>query len=70
MEHHQAVTAETVARSLAAWFFELGYLQLADAVQIVADEFGEDFLWTDECGRCRIRRDVLVALRGILREER
>jgi hypothetical protein len=66
MARHEAVTAETVARSLAAWFVELGYLQPADARQIIVDEFGDEFVWTRECGACGIRQDVLVALRTAL----
>lgn len=61
-------TADDAARLLAEWFIELGYLQHADAVQIVNDEYGDRFVWMTEQGRWAVRSDVLDALRALLPE--
>ena len=59
-------TAQDAARFLADWFAELGYLEHADAVQIVSDEFGEAFVRVNTCGRRDMRPDVLKALRVLI----
>jgi hypothetical protein len=61
----QTATASEAARWLAEWRAELGYLQLADAVQMLTDAFGDRFVSPAASGRCRIRCDVLAALHGL-----
>ena len=58
-------TAADVAQCLSDWVAELGYLEQAAALQIVGDEFGDGFMWTDEHGRRGMRRDVMEALRAL-----
>jgi hypothetical protein len=57
----RSATAADAAQLLAEWFVELGYLQHADAVQIVSDAFGDAFVATTEGGRRCLHRDVLEA---------
>ena len=61
-------TAEDVAHALADWLTELGYLEQADALQIVRDEFGDEFVWTNARGQHGIRCDVLAALTALAPE--
>jgi hypothetical protein len=68
----RSVTASTktssvaeAAQLLAVWRAELGYLQLADAVQLLSDTFGDRFVSPAASGSCRIRCDVLDALHGL-----
>jgi hypothetical protein len=58
-------TAADVARCLTDWFAELGYLEQATALQIVSDEFGDGFMWTDEHGRRGMQQDVMEALHAL-----
>jgi hypothetical protein len=56
------VTAVEAARFLASWRVELGYLQLADAVQMLNDAYGDRFVSSSAAGHECIRCDVLAAL--------
>lgn len=49
-------------RLLADWRAELGYLQHADAVQMLSDTFGDRFVRPSASGCGCIRCDVLAAL--------
>jgi hypothetical protein len=68
MPRREAATAEDVAQSLACWFAELGYLEHGDALQIIGDEFGNEYVWTNARDQRGIRRDVLEALHALIPE--
>lgn len=61
--------ADDAARLLAEWFAELGYLEQADAAQIVSDAFGDALIWTTALGTRAIRQDVLDALRSLMTQQ-
>jgi len=56
------ISVAAAARLLADWRAELGYLQLADAVQMLNDAFGDRFVSPSQTGHGHIRCDVLAAL--------
>jgi hypothetical protein len=56
------ISVAAAARLLADWRAELGYLQHADAVQMLSDAFGDRFVNPSETGHGHIRCDVLAAL--------
>ena len=58
----QPASVADAARLLAEWFTELGYLQHADAVQMLVDAFGDRFVVVTERGQRCIRCDVLDAV--------
>ena len=51
---------------LADWRAELGYLQLSDAVQILTDAFGNQFVSPSVSGHDAIRCDILAALQSLV----
>jgi len=61
----RAVSVGDAARLLAEWRAELGYLQHADAVQMLADTFGDLFVRPSASGCGCIRCDVLAALHSL-----
>ena len=56
----QSVSTRDAARLLAEWRAELGYLQLADAVQMLTDAFGDLYVRPSASGCGCIRCDVLA----------
>ena len=61
MDEFQPGSVADAARLLAVWFTELGYLQHADAAQLLVDAFGDRFVVVTERGQRCIRCDVLAA---------
>jgi hypothetical protein len=61
----ESSTVAEAAHLLAEWLGELGYLQHADAVQIVSDAFGDAFVAPTAGGQWCIRRDLLDAFRAL-----
>jgi hypothetical protein len=61
-EASKGAAPREAARLLVEWFNELGYLQHADAVQILRDTFGDAFLVSAAAGRACVCPAVLDAL--------
>jgi hypothetical protein len=59
------ISVAEAARLLADWRAELGYLQLADAVQMLTDTFGDRFVRPSTSGCGCIRCDVLATLQTL-----
>jgi hypothetical protein len=65
MEEFPPASAADAARLLAEWCTELGYLQHADAAQLLVDAFGDRFVVSSACGQRCIRCDVLAAWQAL-----
>ncbi len=61
----RAGSVAEAAQLLADWRAELGYLQLADAVQMLTDAYGDRFVSPSASGHGCVRCDVLAALKTL-----